>query len=415
MPERPRRASAKARICRRGPSFGGEGEVDVGPVEAAQEHPRGTAVEQLLDDLVAGLGVGRGGEGRQRDVQHPPQVADPQVVRAEVVAPLAHAMRLVHRDEADIRPPQHPLGAARGEPLRREVEELQRPRLHRRPHRVGLLGRVARGQGARLDAGRPERAHLVAHERDQRGDDDRDARAQQRGELVAERLAAAGGHDGEGVLAHGHSAHDLLLPGAEVVVAEDLAQHRARVGGGGRERVERWRSGVGHGRDAGRLRGKAPIWHRGPSRARRGGHRARDAPTRPGPRAGASAAQASPGAPGRDGGSVDGDRVTPGQAEARKPFARAVAPDDLPSLDGAPPASRLQPGASSGCLCPRRHGIRDGAGSKNGTRGRGVASLPPRRSRRAGRWRSTSWPSRPSAGAHGRDRSASGCPRRRSA
>ena len=76
-----------------------EGEVDVGPVEAAQEGRGRGAVEQLLDDLVAGFGIGRGGEGGERHVERAAQLADAQVVGAEIVAPLAHAMRLVDGDQ----------------------------------------------------------------------------------------------------------------------------------------------------------------------------------------------------------------------------------------------------------------------------------------------------------------------------
>ena len=44
----------------------------------------------------------------------------------------------------------------------------------------------------------PQRRHLVLHQRDQRRDDDARARADQRGDLVADRLAAAGRHQHEG-------------------------------------------------------------------------------------------------------------------------------------------------------------------------------------------------------------------------
>ena len=53
--------------------------------------------------------------------KRPPEVADPEVVGAEVVAPLAHAVGLVHRDHRDARALEHPLRAARGQPLGREV------------------------------------------------------------------------------------------------------------------------------------------------------------------------------------------------------------------------------------------------------------------------------------------------------
>jgi len=47
-------------------------------------------------------------------------------------------------------------------------------------------------------------------------------------QLVAERLAAAGRHDREDILAGQHRGHDLALARAEAVVAEDAFQRRGR-------------------------------------------------------------------------------------------------------------------------------------------------------------------------------------------
>ncbi len=78
------------------------------------------------------------------------------------------------------------------------------------------------------DPGRAEGVDLVLHQREQRGDDDGDAAVEEQGgHLVAEALAAAGGHDGESVPAREHAGDDLLLPFAEGVVAEDLGERLA--------------------------------------------------------------------------------------------------------------------------------------------------------------------------------------------
>ncbi len=79
-----------------------------------------------------------------------------------------------------------------------------------------------------LDPRFAQRAHLVAHQRDQRRDDHRHALAHQRGQLEAQRLAAARRHDRQHVAACGHRLDDLLLSGAETVESPDLAQ---QVGG----------------------------------------------------------------------------------------------------------------------------------------------------------------------------------------
>ena len=149
-----------------------EGQRDVGAVEAVEEH-LGLVLEEPRRDLRARLRVCRRGEGRERHAQRAPQRADPQVVRAEVVAPLAHAMRLVHRDERAVRAPEHPFRAGGGEALGGDVEQLQQTRIDRLPDLRGLLLGVPRGERAGADPGGGQRADLVAHERDEGRDDDR--------------------------------------------------------------------------------------------------------------------------------------------------------------------------------------------------------------------------------------------------
>ena len=67
--------------------------------------------------------------------------------------------------------------------------------------------------------------HLVAHEGDERRDHEGQALAGERRQLVAERLACTGGHDGENVLAGEHGAHDLLLSFAEGGEAEHVVEN----------------------------------------------------------------------------------------------------------------------------------------------------------------------------------------------
>ena len=68
------------------------------------------------------------------------------------------------------------------------------------------------------------------------GDDDRDAVAEQGGDLVAQRLAAAGGHDHQAVAAARDVLDDRFLFASKRVVSEDAVEHFARCGpwhGGG--------------------------------------------------------------------------------------------------------------------------------------------------------------------------------------
>ena len=100
--------------------------MDVGAVEPAQEHLGGAACKQAGDDLGPRLFVRRGSEGRQRHVQRPAEVADLEVIRTEVVAPLADAMGLVHRDGGDARAAEEGDGLGRSEAFGGEVQKPQR-------------------------------------------------------------------------------------------------------------------------------------------------------------------------------------------------------------------------------------------------------------------------------------------------
>ncbi len=164
-----------------------------------------------------------------------------QVVLAEVVAPLADAVRLVDREHREqpalvqrIELRQH---ARRGDALGRGVEQDQAAAHHLAldPRRgLAVERRVEEGG---VDARFLERADLVVHQRDQRADDDGDAVpgavADDRRHLVAQALAAAGRHQHERVAAAGDVLDDLFLRAAECGVAEDLAEHLARGDGDG--------------------------------------------------------------------------------------------------------------------------------------------------------------------------------------
>jgi hypothetical protein len=200
--------------------LGGEGEVNVGPVETAQENPRGLATEQAGDDFVAGFLVGGGGEGGKRHAQSPAQGPDAQIVGAEIMPPLRDAMGLVHRDQRGADAAQKGDGAGRGQPLGRHVEQAQAAGIERGENPVCFLFGIARGECPGLDPGGAQGAHLIAHQGNQRRDDDGDALAHQGGQLVAQGLAAAGGHDGQRVAPLGHRLHDFSLPGAEGIETE---------------------------------------------------------------------------------------------------------------------------------------------------------------------------------------------------
>ena len=215
--------------------------ADVRAIEAADEQARVLQL-QPQDDVGAGQRVGGGGE---REARHPGvasvQQVERQVVLAEIVAPLADAVRLVDREQAEeaallqrIELGQH---ARRGQPLGGDVEQGQ-PAAHQLaldPLRLPCGQR--RVEERRRHAGLVERADLVVHQRDQRAHHHGHAASaavqRDRGHLVAQALAAAGGHQHQRVAAREHVVDDGGLRTAKCAVAEDVAQDRGGSGGGG--------------------------------------------------------------------------------------------------------------------------------------------------------------------------------------
>ena len=114
------------------------------------------------------------------------------------------------------------------EPLRGDIEQVELAVAERPFDRAGLARRQGGIERGGAHPGLAQRVDLVLHQRDQRRDDDPDPRPQQRGQLVAQRLAAAGRHQHERVAAGGDVLDDLLLLAAEARIAEDAAQQAER-------------------------------------------------------------------------------------------------------------------------------------------------------------------------------------------
>jgi len=158
------------------------------------------------------------------------------VLRAEIVAPLRHAVRLVDRKQRQPRRCAQALQlreeARHQQPLRRDVQQIVLAGGEAALDRSRRFGRQRRIQERRADAGLAQRRHLVLHQRDQRRDDDAGAVAQQRRNLIAQRLAAAGRHQHQAVAARSHVGDDVLLRPAEGGVAEHILQDGARAPSG---------------------------------------------------------------------------------------------------------------------------------------------------------------------------------------
>ena len=211
-----------------------EGEPEVRPVEAAHEDARRRHRKQLVDDVVARRRIGRRGEGQrlQLAADLARDVAEVEIVGTEVVAPLRDAMGLVDRHHRHVALGQHLDRVGPRQTFGRDIEQAQLA-ASQQAHHARVLGPLVAGvEAAGGDADRGQRPHLVAHQGDQRRHDQRDARARDCRKLIAQRLAAAGRHDGEYVFAGQNGTDDLPLAGPKLAKTEDRMQQGRCVGGG---------------------------------------------------------------------------------------------------------------------------------------------------------------------------------------
>ena len=148
--------------------------------------------EDVLDD-VGRRGRRQGQHGRPAEPVD--RLAQRQVLGAEVVAPLAHAMRLVDNEQVDHRGFQAVDELGVGQALGRRVDELLPPCLDCLLDLAKLGGRERAVDRRDLDPALVQGVGLVLHQGDQRTDDHRRPLQRQGGQLEAEALARAGRHD----------------------------------------------------------------------------------------------------------------------------------------------------------------------------------------------------------------------------
>jgi hypothetical protein len=186
----------------------------------------GPGYVEVLEDVLLHL---LGGGGREGDHGHALDLvedgAQAAVFGSEVMAPFADAMGLIDGEEADgdLREELHVLFL--GEGFRGHVEQLGDARADVGAHLLGIAtgeGAVEEVGHAVLPAEAAQQVHLVLHQGDQGAHHDGGALAHQGGQLVAEALATAGGHDHEGVAAIEHALDDRLLIALELGETEEL-------------------------------------------------------------------------------------------------------------------------------------------------------------------------------------------------
>ena len=191
---------------------------------------------EAADDLVARLRIGGGGERDARHVRESARAAPRAAgIRGGSRAPIArrNAPRRSRTARAGACVARRFEHARHHQPLGRDVQEIELARAQRALHvRSASLRVERRVEEGRAHAELLQRGHLVLHERDERRDHQRRALAQEGGHLVAERLAAAGGHQHQRVAAARHVLDDRLLRAAKLRMSENARQHVKRRGGG---------------------------------------------------------------------------------------------------------------------------------------------------------------------------------------
>ncbi len=204
---------------------------DLFAVEARPHHEGGAEAQQahhVLLDLAGGRG-GEGGDGHAGELGA--QEAEGPVVRSELVTPLGDAVGLVHCQERQAELAQRAPEVGKGKPLRGDVQELHAAAGEVPPRAARLL----RGKGAvQHDGGNavlPGGVHLVLHQGNQGAHDHGETLPQQGGQLVAQRLAAAGGESGKDVPAGQDLPKDIFLVRAKGGEAESALELSCQVGG----------------------------------------------------------------------------------------------------------------------------------------------------------------------------------------
>ena len=205
--------------------------ADVRAIEAAYPEA-GIPQAQPFDDLAARGLVGRRGE---RDPGNPRKVLtqDRQlhVFGAEVVAPLGDAVGLVDRDEGEAAAGEQLQGALAEQAFRGDIEQIDRPGLHRPLDLQHLAVREGRIEARRPHAGQSEPLDLVAHECDERRDHHAHTVPDDRRDLIAEGFAPAGRHQDQAVTSGDRVADDLFLLAQERGVPENAVEDTVDVAG----------------------------------------------------------------------------------------------------------------------------------------------------------------------------------------
>ena len=122
------------------------------------------------------------------------ELLDAQIARAEILSPLADAVRLVHRHHADGPLLREPLEPRHLESFGRDVDDLIPALARTAEHQDFLVVGQTVVQKCRRDTGLYQCADLIFHQAHQRRYHDGDTRQQQSRHLITDGFACTGRH-----------------------------------------------------------------------------------------------------------------------------------------------------------------------------------------------------------------------------
>ena len=200
---------------------------EVRAIERPDEHQR-RLQPQLRDDIAPHAFGGGRREGVERHagkiLAQPSELA---ILRAEIMAPLADAVRFVDRDERQVRLLQHPpqrQAPLADDPLGRHVQQPAPPLAHAREHLVALVRQQRAVQERRRDPVDAQAVDLILHQRDERRHDEAEPVGRDRRRLEAQRLAATGREHDDAVARLQNRVHRLALERTEFRKAPDAVE-----------------------------------------------------------------------------------------------------------------------------------------------------------------------------------------------
>ena len=196
-------------------------EANIGSVET-RDYFRGVTQAEKRGDVVAHALSSSGSERHHNRslFERLYELTNGQIRRAKILPPLGYAMGFVHRNQGHFHLrdefPKYGVGKA----LRRNVHDFVRPLYGSLHHRALLTRSERRIKVGSTHARFNKSAHLIAHKRHERRNNQGKAGHDNARDLIAHGFARTRGHDAQGVAALQDGLHDELLSGAKITIPE---------------------------------------------------------------------------------------------------------------------------------------------------------------------------------------------------